>query len=97
MATRSADIPKDRAVDLTAALSLAVGVTYLIDLGRDLLSGDYALLALGGDPEAEEIGGHPLFFDRGGVLVYQPAGQTWQVRVYSDASAVQMTATEAHA
>ena len=65
MATRSADIAPGSAVDITAALSLVSGKSYLIEITSK--SEDAINLALGGDPET--VGGHSLFAGDPGRLI----------------------------
>ena len=92
MATRSASIPPGAAVDITAALALEDGKSYLIEIGPDAYATDSVTIALGADPET--VGGHALSAgDRGRFIRQSPA--TWFARHFDEQGrASQLTATE---
>ena len=92
MATRSASIAPGAPVDITAALALEDGRSYLLELGPDAYGSDSVDIALGGDPET--VGGHALCAgDRGRFIRQGPA--IWFARHYDlQGRATQLTATE---
>ena len=92
MATRSASVPPGAAVDITAALALEDGKSYLIEIGPDAYATDWVTIALGADPET--VGGHALSAgDRGRFIRQGPA--TWFARHFDEQGrASQLSATE---
>ena len=93
MATRSVTITAGGARDVTAALSLVSGRSYLIEVGVGAKSNDTVRLALGADPDADGVGGHILFAGERGRVIRQGTAR-WFARCDPLPSTV-LTATEA--
>ena len=91
MATRSAQIPAGQATDLTAALQLERGLSYLVEVTST--STDSILIAQGGDPET--VGGHLVAAGEPSRLIRQ-GSEVWFARFYNlQGRSATLTATEA--